>query len=90
MLEARRLAIIVTLKCTLKCKLCCNCITMYDNPPIIDKKSIFEDIKGAFEIYDRIEWLQFVGGELFMHPDLHEILEEAIRYKNQFDKIILM
>ena len=63
---------------------------MYDNPPILDKTRIFDDIKGAFQIYDRIQWLQFVGGELFMHPDMHEILEEAIRYKDQFDKIILM
>ncbi len=90
MLEARRLAIIVTLKCTLNCKLCCNCITMYENPPILDKKIIFEDIKGAFQIYDRIEWLQFVGGELFIHPDMHLILEEALKYKEKFDKIILM
>lgn len=90
MLIARRLAVIVTLKCTLNCKLCCNCVTMYKNPPIIDKKMILQDIKAAFEIYDRIEWLQFVGGELFLHPDIAEILELSFEYEQQFDKIILM
>ncbi len=90
MLIARRLAIIVTLKCTLNCKLCCNCITMYDNPPIIDKELIFSDMKEAFNVYDKIEWLQFVGGELFLHPNMDEILEESFKYNDRFDKIILM
>lgn len=90
MLNARRLAIIVTLKCTLNCKLCCNCVTMYDNPPLIDKESIFHDLKAVFGIYDRIEWLQFVGGELFLHPEMGEILSESFKYTDQFDRIILM
>ena len=90
MLLARRLAIIVTLKCTLNCKLCCNCVTMYNNPPIIDKSLIMQDMKAAFQIYDRIEWFQFVGGELFLHPNMDEILEEIFKYTEQFDRIVLM
>ncbi|MFZ5968953.1 MAG: radical SAM protein [Bacillota bacterium] len=90
MLIARRLAIIVTLKCTLNCKLCCNYVTKYYNPPIVDKEKIFFEIKEAFSIYDKIEWLQFVGGELFLHPDMDLILEEAFKYDAQFDRIILM
>lgn len=90
MLITRRLALIVTLKCTLNCRLCCNCVPMYRHTPILSKQDIFSDIKECFKLYDRIEWFQFVGGELFLHPDLGEILEEAFKYDNQFDKIILM
>lgn len=90
MLSTRRLAIIVTLKCTLKCKLCCNCVPMYNNPPIIEKELIFNDIKEAFTIYDRIEWFQFVGGELFLHPNMDDIIKEGIKYSNQFSKLIIM
>lgn len=90
MLTTRRLAVIVTLKCTLNCKLCCNCATLYKNPPILDKQLIFDDLKSIFEIYDRIEWLQFVGGELFLHPAMGEIIEESFKYDAQFDRIILM
>ncbi|MCL5072729.1 MAG: hypothetical protein M1308_17825 [Actinobacteria bacterium] len=63
---------------------------MYKDKPILGKQLIFDDIKAVFEIYDRIEWLQFVGGELFLHPDMDEILEEAFKYDAQFDKLILM
>lgn len=90
-LVARRLAIIVTLRCTLKCKLCCNCLPFYEDvPPIIPKEEIFRDMEKAFLVFDRIEWLQFVGGELFMHPDMDKILLESFKYDRQFDKIILM
>lgn len=90
MLVTRRLAVIVTLKCTLKCKLCCNCVPMYKETPIVDKYDIMSDIDKAFELYDRIEWFQFVGGELFLHPDLAELVEKAFEHKDQFDRMIFM
>ncbi|MDD5999631.1 MAG: radical SAM protein [Lachnospiraceae bacterium] len=91
MIVARRLAVIVTLRCTLKCKLCCNCLPFYkETPPIVSKEEIFRDMDKAFQIFDKIEWFQFVGGELFMHPELDAILERSFQYVDQFDKIILM
>jgi len=63
---------------------------MYKETPILDKQSIFDDMEEIFKIYDKIEWLQFVGGELFLHPNMDEILLESKKYSSQFDKIILM
>jgi len=90
MLVTKRLAVIVTLKCTLRCRLCCNCVPMYKETPILDKQDIMSDIERAFTIYDRIEWFQFVGGELFLHPDLAELIEKAFEFRRQFDRMILM
>lgn len=90
MLITKRLAIIVTLKCTLNCRLCCNCVPLYKEKPLIPKESILQDIAGVFQIYDKIEWLQFVGGELFLHPDMGDILHECLKYGMRFDKVILM
>lgn len=90
MLVTKRLAVIVTLKCTLNCKLCCNCVPLYKETPIIDKNEIMIDIDKAFEVYDRIEWFQFVGGELFLHPDLAELVEKAFEYKDRFSRMIFM
>ncbi len=90
MLITKRLAMIITLKCNLNCKLCCNCVPQYKNPPIIPKEDILNDMDELFKIYDKIEWLQFVGGELFLHPNLDEILLKTNEHIDRFDKIILM
>ena len=90
MLELRRLAIIPTLKCTLNCKLCCNSVPLYHNPPYLPKEEVCSDIKAVFKLVDRIEWIQLVGGELFMHPEIGAIIEEIFQYRAQFDKLILM
>ena len=90
MLVLRRLAIIPTLKCTLNCKLCCNSVPLYHNPPYLPTSELFDDIRAVFELVDRIEWIQLVGGELFMHPDIGEIIANIYQYRAQFDKLILM
>lgn len=63
---------------------------MYDNPPILNKEDIFNDIKNSFTLFDFIQWFQFVGGELFLHPDMGDILRETWKYEKQFEKLILM
>lgn len=90
MLVTKRLAVIVTLRCTLKCKLCCNCVTMYKNPPMLDKKEIMSDIDSVFALYNRIEWFQFVGGEPFLHPNMEDLVKKALEYKSQFQKLVFM
>ncbi len=89
---ARRVAIVVTLRCNLNCKLCCNLVPHYtkENKPIIPKEDIISDIKALFELYEEITWLQFVGGELFLHPNMGDIIKEALKYSSQFEKLILM
>jgi len=90
-LRLRRLAIIPTLLCTLNCKLCSNYIPLFKgkvNHVSIDE--IKNDIDKIFEIIDYTEWLQFVGGEIFMRKDLWEIYEYSLKYKSKFDKLILI
>jgi hypothetical protein len=63
---------------------------MYPKAPILDKDEIIQDIDKAFELYDKITWFQFVGGELFLHPDLAEIVERTMEHRNQFERLIFM
>ena len=91
-LNLRRLAIIPTLMCTLNCKLCSNYIPQFkghvDHIPIEELK---RDLDKIFELVDYTEWLQYVGGELFMRKDLWQIYEYALeKYKNKFKKLILI
>ncbi len=87
----RRLAILPTLVCTLNCKLCSNYMPLFkgkvSHVPVEELK---RDLDKIFEIVDYTEWLQYVGGEIFMRHDLWELYEYSLKYKERFDKLILI
>lgn len=89
-LIADKIALVITQRCALNCKLCCNSMPLYFNPSDIDKDRVKKDLKSIFEMFMKVKWLQFVGGEIFLHPDFAEILMETMKYKNRFEKVNLM
>ena len=90
MLTLRRLAVIPTLRCTLRCRLCCNSVPLYDRPPLLPAEEVAADIDAAFALADRIEWFQFVGGEIFLYRELADLIARAAAHRSQFDRLILM
>lgn len=88
----RRLAIIPTLVCTLNCKLCSNYIPMFrNNVKHVPVDELISDLDKIFEIVDYTTWLQYVGGEIFMRKDLHELYDYSLeKYSDRFDKLILI
>lgn len=90
-LHLRRLAIIPTLLCTLNCKLCSNYIPLFkDKASHVPVDEVNYDLDKIFELVDTAQWLQFVGGELFMRQDLWQVYEYALQYQKRFDKLILI
>lgn len=89
-LNLRRLAIMPTLKCTLQCKLCSNYMTMFGNVGHVPIDELIRDVDMIFRLIDYTEWLQFVGGEIFMRRDLSALYEHCLHYNNKFDKLILI
>jgi hypothetical protein len=53
-------------------------------------EEIMRDIDKIFALVDYAEWLQFVGGEIFMRDDLWRVYAHCLRYKNSFGKLILI
>ena len=74
----------LTLRCTLKCKLCVADIAKYETPPHFSKEFLFEAMKKSFSIIDYVERFQLSGGEPLIHKDFAEILENALNYSSQF------
>ena len=37
-----------------------------------------------FQVFDYVDRIEFIGGEPLMHPDIVEIVKEAVKYKSQF------
>lgn len=87
----RRLAIIPTLMCTLNCKLCSNYIPLFKGKvQHVPVEELNRDLDKIFELVDYTEWLQYVGGEIFMRKDLWKVYEHSLTYKSKFDKLILI
>jgi MoaA/NifB/PqqE/SkfB family radical SAM enzyme len=89
-LNARRLAIVCTTRCTLRCKLCSNFMPKFSDPQDVPYDKIIADLDHVFELFDHIEWLQFVGGEIFMNKEMSAVYEYCLKYKDRFDKLVLM
>lgn len=84
-----RTTITVTLRCTLKCKLCSADVINYEHPPHYSADFIAKELAHYFEIVDFVEWLQYSGGEPFLNRELPQMVEEAMKYCNRFDKLMI-
>ena len=88
-LIARRLAIVPTTNCTLNCRLCgdflCGPVKRRDIP----FEDVCRDIDACFDLFDRVEWLQFVGGEVFIYRDFAKLLDYVQKYRERFDRLII-
>lgn len=89
MLKTKRMSIVPTFVCTLRCKLCSNHIPAFQSPPTATAEEMRADIDTLFALFDRIEWLQFVGGEIFTHKHLDEVFDYCKKYSDRFDRLII-
>lgn len=81
------LNITVTLRCTLRCKLCVADVAKYDTPPHFEKEYLFDVIDRCFSIVDSVERFQLSGGEPLLHKDFGEILGKSMQYRDRFHKL---
>lgn len=85
----RRTTVTVTMRCSLRCKLCSAGVAEYAEPPHFTAEYVSRELKEYFSIVDYVEWLQYSGGEPFLNSDLPQMVEEAMNYRNQFDKLMI-
>ena len=82
-LYLRSVDIMITEKCSLKCKDCSNLMQYYEAPVDIS----FEEIKADFdELTSKVEYIyeiRLIGGEPFMNKDIYKIID----YFNNNNKI---
>lgn len=85
----RRTTFTVTLRCTLRCRLCSADVINYVAPPHYSSEMIAKELSSYFEIVDYVEWLQYSGGEPFLNQELPQMIEEAMKYRGRFDKLMI-
>lgn len=88
-LKEKQLALQILTACTLNCEYCADYTPAYQ-----ERKNHFwdsyedacQELNGIFSIYSYIEDFTITGGEPLLHKQLPQILEEAMKYQEQFSK----
>jgi hypothetical protein len=89
-LIARRLAIVPTTNCTLNCKHCGDFLyTGGVKRRDIPFEDVCRDLDACFDLFSRVEWLQFVGGEVYIYSDFAKLLRYSEKYRDRFDKLVI-
>lgn len=71
--------LVLTTKCSLKCKNCANLMQYYKNPYDVDKNVIKRSVKELLKGIDYLRSVLVLGGEPFVYKDLNNILEFLCR-----------
>lgn len=88
-LETGFIYLIVTTVCTLKCKYCT--IAIPEHKPKHESLSLIKkSLRELFNVYDFVNRLIIQGGEAFLHPEIEDIIREAVKYRECFDHILFI
>ncbi len=90
MFELGKFSLLIVTRCNLRCRLCCEYVPQ--NKPFPDM-TVYEGQKildAFFHVVDHVNILHLTGGgEPFLHPDLVEMIELAMSYGEQFDRLMI-
>ena len=75
--------VMVTEKCSLRCKECANLMQYYKDPQNFSFEEIRQSLKRLFDMCEEIYEVRLLGGEPFMAPNMKDI----IHYLNQCTKV---
>jgi hypothetical protein len=81
-LYVRSVDLIITEKCSLKCKDCSNLMQYYEAPVNIGEDELLKDIDDICAIADEINEIRVIGGDPLMNRDFHNIVAYAASKHN--------
>ena len=84
----RSIDLILTEKCSLKCKDCSNLMQYYENPVDITYNELCQDLDNLCEIADEINEIRIIGGDPLMNKDFHKAISYAANKKN-INKVVV-
>ena len=84
----RSVDLVITEKCTLKCKDCANLMQFYDDPKNYDTKYILDGLVQLASSCDFIHEVRVIGGEPFLNKDIYDILKMVSNIQN-INKIVI-
>jgi len=81
-LNVRMIDIVITEACSMKCVSCSNLMPYYKNPKSDSVDNILKSFDLVQKCVDLFYEVRILGGEPFMHKQMHKIINEIVKYKN--------
>jgi hypothetical protein len=81
-LYIRSIDLIITEKCSLKCKDCSNLMQYYDAPVNLEDEELLQDLEDICSVADEINEIRIIGGDPFVKKDFHHVVAKAASYHN--------
>lgn len=90
MFQLNKFSLIITTRCNLKCRLCCEYTPQNKPFPDMTLEEEKRILDAFFQIVDHVGILHLTGGgEPFLHPKLAKMIELAMKYADRFDRLML-
>lgn len=74
----RSIDLVITEKCSLKCKDCSNLMQYYEAPVDIALDEVLQDFEDLTKAVDHIYEVRLIGGEPFMNKDIYQIIAHIV------------
>ncbi len=87
-LNLNSLDLVLTEKCSLKCKDCSNLMQYYAKPIDENFNELVKSLDKFMNSIDFIQEIRFIGGEPFMYKRIDEVIEKILKFKN-FNKLVV-
>jgi MoaA/NifB/PqqE/SkfB family radical SAM enzyme len=81
-LSIQNVDLIITERCSMKCKDCANLMQYYENPENSDLNEMVQTIDSLCEKADEVYEVRVIGGEPFMNKEIHLIVEKLTSKEN--------
>jgi len=73
---------IVSQNCSLKCEHCCEQVPYLNDKGFSSVEDIVSDVKKIAESSEFLNFVELIGGEPFLHPQIEELIEELLKIEN--------
>ena len=80
--------IVVTERCSLKCRDCANLMQYYQKPQNSDLNILFKSLDRMIQSVDRIYEFRVIGGDPFMNKEMYKVVNKLVKYNNVEQAVI--
>ena len=87
-LTIKHMDVVITERCSLKCKDCANLMQYYEKPQNSDLEILFKSLDRMMECVDQIYEFRVLGGDPFMNKEMYKVVNKLSGFKN-VEKVVV-